>query len=104
MINPEEMADKLSRKLDTLGREKKAAVLSRFKLFLTRESAVGGDGHPAAVALQVIEAGESGAALKYLDAEIERIKVAKAGTDDEVTKARLDVRQNDLERWKQNLV
>jgi hypothetical protein len=108
MITPEEAADDINRKRASLERGKKEALINRFKLFLLHESAMGDAAeqasHPANLALQAFEAGKVEVAAQYLDAEISRVKAAKAGTDDETAKARLDVRQSDLERWKQNLI
>ncbi len=104
MRKPEDAANEIAAKRAGFEGKRKESLINRFKLFLVRESAMGDDQHPAARALEAIEAGNIKAAALYLEAEIERTKAAKDGTDDETVKARLDVRRSDLERWKESLI
>lgn len=104
MVSPEEIADEIERKRSVLDSKHKAAVFGRFKLFLTREAASGDESHPAAVALQEIETGNVEAAVQYLSTAISEAKAEHGASSDEATRARLELRIGDLERWKQSLI
>ena len=104
MTNAEAVADELRRTIDTRRQERKDTTLSRFKLFLARESASGEEGHLAVAALQAIEAGNTGAAIQYLNATIDEARARHRASDDQVARARLELRIDDLERWKQSLI
>lgn len=104
MISPEEMADELARKRSDLDRGRREATIGRFKLFLDRESASGDESHPAVAVRQALEAGEVTAALDYLDTVIRATKTEYTAAGNETDRARLEIRLEDLARWKRSLM